>query len=67
MQLNIRSVKKGPVTPSHPIETPVIAAAVLVAQPVAAEDNPIENGTSTFAPSSQNLPLLTLVSPVHSV
>ena len=30
VQLNIRSVKKG-VSPSHPIETPVIAAAVPVA------------------------------------
>ena len=67
VQLNIRSVKKGPVSPSHPIETPVIAAAVPVAQPVPAEDYPIESGTSTFAPSSQNLPLLTLVSPVHSI
>ena len=67
VQLNIRSVKKGPVTPDHPIETHIVAAAVPIAQPVVAEDDPIENGMSTFAPLSQNLPLLTRLSPVHYI
>ena len=43
VQLNIRSVKKGPVTPDHPIETPIVAPAAPIAPPVA-EDNPAENG-----------------------
>ena len=67
VQLNIRSVKKGPVTPKSPTETPIVAAAVPIAEPVVAEDNPVENGMSTFAPLSQHLPLLTLLSSVHSI
>ena len=41
--LNIRSVKKGPVTPDPPIETPIVAPAVTIAPPVA-EEIPVENG-----------------------
>ena len=43
VQLNIRSVKKGPVTPDPPIETPIVAPAVTIAPPVA-EEIPVENG-----------------------
>ena len=43
VSLNIRSVKKGPVTPDPPIETPIVAPAAPIAPPVA-EDNPAENG-----------------------
>ena len=67
MQLNIRSVKNEPVTPDPPIETPIIAAVVPIAEPIVAEDNTVENGMSTFAPLSQHLPLLTLLSSVHSI
>ena len=67
-ELNIRSVKKGPVTPSNP----VIVVAEPVAQPIAAEEitreeSAIENGTSIITRSPTNLPLLTLSSSFHSI
>ena len=71
-ELNIRSVKKGRVNPSNPIQTPVIVVAEPVAQPIAAEENTreesaIENGTSIITRSPKNLPLLTLSPSFHSI